>query len=182
MHSSMHMWMSSVLNVTEIGCFIGGISNQNICYDNNMVLIVPFSNGLKILIGICEQYSKSHIMIYNETKYVVMVARFKKPIGHTSFTMRHKQSRGSGAGTGFDKSRNWLFKHANTKNGCVDNLHKRNKLFSQLIHFILLFCSLLFSTFFFKSYILFLTPLLFISLLLFDVNICFFFFLLYSLL
>lgn len=70
--------LSSQLNATKVGCFIGGVSTNNICYADDMVLLAPSLNGLKKLIAICEQYAKSHDMIYNEAKSVVMVFRFKK--------------------------------------------------------------------------------------------------------
>lgn len=70
--------LSTQLNATKVGCFIGGISTNNISYADDMVLLAPSLNGLRRLIAICEQYAESHDMIYNETKSVVMVFRCKK--------------------------------------------------------------------------------------------------------
>lgn len=55
------------------GCYINGVSYNNISYVDDMALLSASVCGLRRLLAICEGYVKNHGLVYNEKKSVVMV-------------------------------------------------------------------------------------------------------------
>ena len=56
------------LNTLPIGCTINGITINNLCYADDMVLISPSVSGLQQLINTCATFASANDIIYNETK------------------------------------------------------------------------------------------------------------------
>ncbi|XP_023933975.1 uncharacterized protein LOC112042975 [Bicyclus anynana] len=61
------------LSSTRTGCYIDGVSLNNISYADDMVLLSASICGLRKLIAVCEAYVEKHGLAYNTKKSVVMV-------------------------------------------------------------------------------------------------------------
>lgn len=61
------------LSSTRVGCYIDGISVNNISYADDMVLLSASVCGLRKMLAICETYASSHGLAYNVKKSQVMV-------------------------------------------------------------------------------------------------------------
>lgn len=66
------------LRNTRIGCHIGGMCVNSISYADDMVLLSPSAEGLRMLLQICEKYATSHGMKYNESKTEVLIFKAGK--------------------------------------------------------------------------------------------------------
>jgi exonuclease III len=61
------------LSGIRVGCYIDGVSVNNISYADDMVLLSASVCGLRRLITICEAYAESHGLVYNVKKSQTMV-------------------------------------------------------------------------------------------------------------
>uniref|UniRef100_A0A2A4KA90 Reverse transcriptase domain-containing protein n=1 Tax=Heliothis virescens TaxID=7102 RepID=A0A2A4KA90_HELVI len=61
------------LSSTRVGCFIDGVSVNNISYADDMVLLSASVCGLRKLIAQCEVYARTHGLMYNCSKSEIMV-------------------------------------------------------------------------------------------------------------
>ncbi|PZC79121.1 hypothetical protein B5X24_HaOG216810 [Helicoverpa armigera] len=61
------------LSSTRVGCFIDGVSVNNISYADDMVLLSASVCVLRRLIAQCEDYARTHGLIYNCSKSEIMV-------------------------------------------------------------------------------------------------------------
>lgn len=57
----------------RVGCFIDGVCVNNISYADDMVLLSASICGLRKLVSLCEEYAKSHALVYNCKKSEIMV-------------------------------------------------------------------------------------------------------------
>ena len=56
------------LNTLPVGCTVNGITINNLCYADDMVLLSPSVSGLQRLIDNCCDFAAANDIIYNETK------------------------------------------------------------------------------------------------------------------
>jgi hypothetical protein len=61
------------LSSTRLGCYIDGVNVNNISYPDDMVLLSASVCGMRKLVAICEDYGRSHGLVYNVQKSQVMV-------------------------------------------------------------------------------------------------------------
>ncbi|XP_052751474.1 uncharacterized protein LOC128200826 [Galleria mellonella] len=69
------------LSGMHAGCYIDGVSVNNISYADDMVLLSPSIGALRKMLAVCEAYAKNHGLVYNSSKSVIMtfVSGHKKP-------------------------------------------------------------------------------------------------------
>ncbi|CAK1594992.1 unnamed protein product [Parnassius mnemosyne] len=63
------------LSNTGVGCSIDGHFVNSISYADDMVLLSPSINALRILLNVCDTYAETHGLIYNVKKSVLLVFR-----------------------------------------------------------------------------------------------------------
>ncbi|XP_063365983.1 uncharacterized protein LOC134654472 [Cydia amplana] len=61
-----------------MGCYVDGVSVNNISYADDMVLLSPSVSALRKMLSGCEAYAKTHGLVYNSKKSEVLVFRSKK--------------------------------------------------------------------------------------------------------
>ncbi|XP_026326114.1 uncharacterized protein LOC113240070 [Hyposmocoma kahamanoa] len=61
------------LSNKKVGCRIDDVSVNNISYADDMALLSPTIRALRELLGTCEEYAKTHGLIYNVKKSEYMV-------------------------------------------------------------------------------------------------------------
>jgi exonuclease III len=66
------------LSSMHAGCYIDGVSVNNISYADDMVLLAPAVGALEQLLSLCEAYADSHGLVYNVAKSEVMVFKAGK--------------------------------------------------------------------------------------------------------
>ena len=65
--------LSDKLKESGVGLHIGEEWYNNFMYADDVVLVSPSASGLQNLISTCEQYARSHDVIYNTTKKVLQL-------------------------------------------------------------------------------------------------------------
>ena len=61
------------LQVTGIGCYVGGAWVNSLSYADDMVLLAPTVTALQTLFEVCRAYAGPHDIVYNTTKTVCML-------------------------------------------------------------------------------------------------------------
>ncbi|XP_063530738.1 uncharacterized protein LOC134741773 [Cydia strobilella] len=61
-----------------VGCYVDGVSVNNISYADDMVLLSPSVSALRKMLSVCEAYAETHGLVYNSKKSEVLVFRSKK--------------------------------------------------------------------------------------------------------
>ena len=64
--------LSNNLINCSIGCKLGGKSINHLAYADDICLFSPSSSGLQKMLNICESYGKSHDLVFNSKKSMVM--------------------------------------------------------------------------------------------------------------
>ena len=67
--------LSSALNKCPAGCFVGTLLVNHLMYADDLVLICPSANGLRMLLKVCEKFGMTHDVKYNSEKSSVMIKR-----------------------------------------------------------------------------------------------------------
>ena len=62
----------------NVGCYISGVSANNLGYADDMTLLSPSVKGLRSLIQICEAYANKFDIVFNAIKTVCMIFKGKK--------------------------------------------------------------------------------------------------------
>ena len=60
--------LSCALRDTEIGCFIGNVCLNHLCYADDMVLLAPSPCALQQLLNVCYNYAAANDLSYNTKK------------------------------------------------------------------------------------------------------------------
>ena len=66
--------LSLKLNACGMGCIIGNILVNHLCYADDMVLLAPSKRGLQRLLDVCGNYALEHDIIYNTDKSYCMIS------------------------------------------------------------------------------------------------------------
>lgn len=90
--------LSQQLSSSRVGCHLGDVPANHVCYADDMVLLSPSVKGLRKLIKLCESYAEDHNMTYNAKKTEFMVFRWggtehnilPVKINGTTLTQAHK--------------------------------------------------------------------------------------------
>ena len=76
--------LSQKLNKSKIGCNILSTILNHVCYADDLVVLSPSFKGLRYLLKLCEEFSKSHDIIFNgiKSKCILFEANYQidKPI------------------------------------------------------------------------------------------------------
>lgn len=64
------------LSSRPVGCKIDGISVNNLCYADDMVLLGPTAGSIRELLNVCERYAVKHGLVYNvlKSEYLIFAA------------------------------------------------------------------------------------------------------------
>ena len=63
------------LSSMRVGCYVDGVSFNNLSYADDMVLLAPSIGALRRLLHECELYASSHGLVYNSKKTEMIVFR-----------------------------------------------------------------------------------------------------------
>ena len=72
------------LQVTGVGCYVGGAWVNSLRYADEMVLLAPTVTAHQTLLEACRAYAGPHDIVYNTTKTVCMLVRPKQSQGQFS--------------------------------------------------------------------------------------------------
>lgn len=62
--------LSKLLSATNVGCRIGSVICNHICYADDICLMTTSIKALRILLKVCEKYAVSHDLVFNPLKSV----------------------------------------------------------------------------------------------------------------
>ena len=69
--------LSKKLNSYNIGCFVGNSLINHLLYADDLLLISPSANGLRILLRTCENYANQYDIKFNPDKSNILISREK---------------------------------------------------------------------------------------------------------
>ena len=72
------------LQVTGVGCYVGGAWVNSLTYVDDKVLLAPTVTALQTLLELCCAYAGPHDIVYNTTKTVCMLVRRRQSQGQFS--------------------------------------------------------------------------------------------------
>ncbi len=70
------IYMDGLLNElanSGVGCYLGGVFAGATVYADDLKLLTPSVNALKILATICEQYAKKFVVLFNDKKSLLII-------------------------------------------------------------------------------------------------------------
>ena len=72
--------LSTLLNRSNIGCYLNNVSFNHMQYADDAVLVSPSPNGLQKLLKICENFANTNDMLFNTKKTVCMCVKHKSNV------------------------------------------------------------------------------------------------------
>ena len=76
------------LQITGVGCYVGGALVNSLSYADDKVLLVPTVTALQTLLEVCRAYVGPHDIVHNTKKTVCMLVRPKQSQGRFSTSGR----------------------------------------------------------------------------------------------
>ena len=70
--------LSSLLNASNIGCFINNASCNHLFYADDLCLLAPCASALQELLNVCEGYGISHDIMFNPKKSQCLVFKHQR--------------------------------------------------------------------------------------------------------
>ena len=70
--------LSALLRECNAGCYIENVAMNHLLYADDLCLISPSPNGLRMMLTICEQYALHHDIVYNVKKSLCMLIQSPK--------------------------------------------------------------------------------------------------------
>jgi hypothetical protein len=80
------------LKKASVGCFVGSYYLGALCYADDLTLLAPTANAMRVMLNVCEEYANEHAILFNaeKTKCLVFEPRSAPPPVRPTFFISGK--------------------------------------------------------------------------------------------